>query len=162
MEDCWSYLPNYSKDTEFLPLCCNKSQKNWVATVRANDSDGLFYLTGLSVSLCLCPKIERPLSELWDLCVSNGSHVTEQLILHFNLWPVRVTSSVLTSSPPQMFSYHCLFEAVKGQYPHMSVWSSWVFLTDTPQEVIFSSEFISEMIDQQAPVFLFYNLQVHC
>lgn len=104
MEDCWSYLPNYSKDTEFLPLCCNKSQKNWVATVRANDSDGLFYLTGLSVSLCLCPKIERPLSELWDLCVSNGSHVTEQLILHFNLWPVRGTSSVLTSSPPQMFS----------------------------------------------------------
>lgn len=112
----------------------------------------------LDRSVCLLPpKIERPLSELWDSCVSNGSHVTEQLILlHFNLWPVRVTASVLTSSPPQVFSYHCLFEAVKGQRPRMSVWSSWVFFTDTPQEVVFSSEFISEMIDQQVPVFLFY------
>lgn len=125
---------------------------------RYGQSERFRWVILLDRSVCLLPpKIERPLSELWDLCVSNGSHVTEQLILlHFNLWPARVTSSVLTSSPPQVFSYHFLFEAVKDQHPRMNAWSSWVFFTHTPQEVVFSSEFISEMIDQQAPVFLLF------
>lgn len=149
-----------AKIQSFYPCAVTRARK----LSHYGQSEWFRWVILLDRSVCLLhPKIERLLSELWDSCASNESHVTEQLILlHFNLWPVWVTSSVLTSSPPQLFSYHCLFEAVKGQRPRMSVSSSWVFFTDTPQEVVFSSEFISEMIDQQAPVLLFLRLQVHC
>lgn len=95
MEDCWSFLPNDSKDAELLPLCWNKSQK-----IRVNgQSERFWWVIFLDRFVCLLrPKTER-LSFVWAGRLVCFQRATCHRAAHsLPLQPLTCASSILCAS----------------------------------------------------------------